>query len=157
LKWAQVRLRGVAGGLTDLKKVGIGKEELSKFGIGFMPTGYLHALSNFMNKKSLKRHQVHDSGIINYDPNDEGMISGLNAYSPFEDRLVYPLMDKDNNLVGIGSKKVLSFDKLPRHFLFTPEPIGFDDIPDGFIDKFPGFAEIDNLLKPFPYSDRSKE
>lgn len=93
-----------------LNSRGINKESLEKFNIGFMPGGqnFIKDLINFARKKNILTSDFIDLKIL--------FKNKSNLYSPYEDRIIFPIYDHLSNLVGFGGRIFKEDDKRVKYY-----------------------------------------
>lgn len=91
-------------------KRGLSKNTVTRFGIGYAPSGY-NSLMDAMIAKGYQKQEILDAGLA--VKNDKG-----NIYDKFRNRLMFPIIDVRGNVIGFGGR-VLD-DGKPK-YLNSPE------------------------------------
>ena len=87
---------------------------LEKHEVGFAPGN--HALQKYLEQKHISLMLMHEAGLIN--KNDQG-----NIFETFRYRIIFPIRDKYNKLVGFGGRTI-SQNTQPK-YLNSPETLLF--------------------------------
>lgn len=101
-------------GMEYFKKRGLSDETIRNFGLGFAPAAS-NALYRYLKKKNFSDEILKDSGLVKID--EKG------AYDRFWNRVMFPIMDVNNRVIGFGGR-VLG-DGLPK-YINSPETKLFD-------------------------------
>lgn len=107
--------------LEYLKKRGVSKESIEKFGIGYAPSSW-ESLTKFLLKRGFRQSEIISAGL--------GVPSRSSLYDRFRGRITYPLIDGKDKLRGF-SGRVLDFGEpaLPAggpKYINTPQTQIFD-------------------------------
>ncbi len=97
--------------LEYLKKREIEKETITKFNLGFAPSGWDN-LINYFSKKNISHELVEKSGLIIKRKSKSGF------YDRFRDRIIFPIFDVSKQVIGFGGR--VMDDSLPK-YLNSPE------------------------------------
>lgn len=113
LVFFQKSLKGSLGqrAVQYLQARGIKKEVIDFFHIGFAPRGWDN-LVQFFSKKKVRLDAVEKAGLI------AARGSGKGFYDRFRDRIIFPIFNTRNQIVGFGGR--VMDDSLPK-YLNTPE------------------------------------
>ncbi|MDA9818140.1 DNA primase, partial [Flavobacteriaceae bacterium] len=84
--------------LEYIQKRHISEENIANFNIGFAPNDF-NTLINFLQKNHFSEVEILKSGIIG--KGDKG-----NLYSKFKNRLVFPIADKNNQIIAFGGRRL---------------------------------------------------
>lgn len=95
-----------------LKERGISRRTGETYRIGYAPDGWDHVLKKF-GTTARARRQLEDSGLIVRKDDDSGYF-----YDRFRDRLMFPIVNYRNRIVGFGGRAV-GKDQVPK-YLNTP-------------------------------------
>lgn len=95
-----------------LDKRGVSLEISKKFGLGFAPDSWQETL-NFFKKRGFDPSFVEKAGLVK-------KTSTNNYYDIFRNRLIFPIYNSFNRIVGFGGRKLSDEDKGPK-YLNTPE------------------------------------
>lgn len=89
---------------------GINKESIKEFKIGFMPSGVnsIKSLINFAKKNNILTSDFIDLKIL--------FTNKSNLYSPFEERIIFPIYDHLSNLVGFGARIIKENDQRAKYY-----------------------------------------
>jgi DNA primase len=100
-------------GLAYAKKRRLAKKEMQKFRIGYAPKSFSN-LKNFLNKK----------GFLDKDLIRWGLLAEKNGktYDKFRDRLMFPIISQQGDVVGFSGRLINSEDLGPK-YLNSPETI----------------------------------
>lgn len=112
------QLRKTAAGEAGRKVVeerGVSPEMVEKFGLGFAPDSW-DALLIYLNSRSISTELAYDAGLVTERP------SG-GYYDRFRNRLMFPIHDRDGNVVGFGGRAL--GDAIPK-YLNSPQTPVFD-------------------------------
>lgn len=101
---------------TYLKKRGIFKKIIDRFGLGYAPRDW-EALHRYLSKKGIASKIAVQSGLIIPRKNSSG------CYDRFRDRIVFPIFHLNGQIVGFGGR-VLD-DALPK-YINSPDSILFN-------------------------------
>ena len=86
---------------TYLKNRTIDKNEISKFLIGFAPKEV--NLKNFLLKKRYKEQDILNSKLTS--------LKEVNEWNFFENRIIFPITDEDDNVIGFSGRTINDTDK----------------------------------------------
>ena len=89
--------------LKYLSERNMSKELINEFNIGLSSSNKLY---NILSKK-YKKEDLYDIGLVK-------QING-NFYDTFQNRIIFPIIDEDNNIVAFSGRKYLSDDLKDEH------------------------------------------
>ncbi len=103
-------------GREYIKKRKITKDLIEKFKIGYAPRSY-NSLINFLKSKGYK---IKD--LIKW-----GLVVSVNGriYDKFRSRLIFPLIDHHDDIVGFSGRTILKNTRAPK-YLHSPQTITFN-------------------------------
>lgn len=101
-------------GYEYLKGRGLSDETILKFGLGYAPA-YPNALYRYLRQKGYTDTQLKDSGLVR--------IEERGAYDKFWNRVMFPIMDINNKVIGFGGR--VMGEGTPK-YLNSPETPIFD-------------------------------
>lgn len=101
-------------GYKYLKDRGLSDETILKFGLGYAPA-YPNALYRYLRQKGYTDTQLKDSGLVR--------IEERGAYDKFWNRVMFPIMDINNKVIGFGGR--VMGEGTPK-YLNSPETPIFD-------------------------------
>ena len=94
---------------------GVSPEMIAKFGLGFAPDSW-DSLLVYLNSRSVTTELALEAGLITERP------SG-GYYDRFRNRIIFPIRDRDGNVVGFGGRAM--GDAVPK-YLNSPQTAVFD-------------------------------
>jgi DNA primase len=97
--------------MAYLKKRGLSAEITDRFNLGYAPSGWDNII-NFFSKSGVPLAKIERSGLILPKK------SGRGYYDRFRDRIVFPIIDVNQNVIGFGGR--VMDDSLPK-YLNSPE------------------------------------
>jgi DNA primase len=97
--------------MAYLNKRGLSAEIIERFVLGYAPPGWDHII-NFFSKSGVPLAKVERSGLILPKKDGRGY------YDRFRDRIVFPIVDVNQNVIGFGGR--VMDDSLPK-YLNSPE------------------------------------
>lgn len=108
--WAHENLLKSQMILRYLQERGINQQSIQQFMIGYFPGGQssIKSLLHTMNTKSILRHDLIQAHILS-----EGKSV---TYSPFEERLLFPIKDHLSRFVGFGGRIIKPHDERPKYY-----------------------------------------
>lgn len=98
-----------------LKKRGVTPETISLFHLGYAPAGW-QALSDFLKRKSISEKHLLEIGLI------VERSSGRGYYDRFRDRIIFPLLDLSQRVIGFGGRS-LDEEVTPKYLNSIESPI----------------------------------
>lgn len=101
-------------GMEYFKKRGLNDETIKKFGLGYA-LKYSNSLYTYLRSKGYNDEILKQSGLVKY--------SEKGVYDAFWNRVMYPIMDNSNRVIGFGGR-VLG-DAKPK-YINSPETKIFD-------------------------------
>ena len=105
------------------KKRQLSDNIIMKFGLGYS-SGFGKSLYSFLKRKGYSDKDMLDSGLIGYgEYYTESKTKQYGYYDKFWNRLMFPIMNEDNKIIGFGGR-VLG-DGKPK-YLNSPETLIFD-------------------------------
>jgi DNA primase len=104
-----------AAGREIVEQRGISPEMVEAFGIGFAPDKW-DALLTFLNSRSVSTELAYEAGLVT-----ERQSGGY--YDRFRNRLIFPIRDRDGNVLGFGGRAL--GDAVPK-YLNSPQTSVFD-------------------------------
>ena len=109
----QMLSRNPAGkpAMAYLKKRGLSENIIDRFNLGYAPKGWTNII-NFFSKGGVPLANVERAGLI-LPKKDK-----LGYYDRFRDRIIFPIMDVNQNVIGFGGR--VMDDSLPK-YLNSPE------------------------------------
>lgn len=110
----QLKSENGAEGYKYFKDRGLSDETMVKFGLGFS-LKYSNSLYTYLKNKGYKDELLKETGLIKY--------SEKGIYDAFWNRVMFPIMDNNNRVVGFGGR-VLG-DSKPK-YINSPETKVFD-------------------------------
>lgn len=110
LKWVVKNLNESSLAQDYLTSRSINKNSVETFQIGFMPGGQqaIKSLILFAQKNNILASDLVDIKVLYQGKN--GM------YSPFEDRIIFPIKDHLGNLVGFGGRVIKKDDERAKYY-----------------------------------------
>ena len=123
-----------------LKKRCISRKTAETFRIGYAPDGWDYVLNKF-GTTATERRQLEDSGLIVRKDDKSGLF-----YDRFRDRLMFPIVNNRNRVVGFGGK-ALGTDQVPR-YLNSPTTATFKKSREifGLPQAVPGIRATGKVL-----------
>lgn len=100
-----------------LAERGFGRPEAEAYELGFAPTGWDNLLRHLTSLGYTETELV-DAGLVIQREATQGV------YDRFRGRLIFPIRDLSNDVVGFGARKVLPDDDGPK-YLNTPETLAY--------------------------------
>jgi DNA primase len=116
--WAHKQLLQAPHAHDYLVTRGLSQESIKNFTIGYFPSGVL-----VLNKliKELQQQNFLLNNLIEYSIIQEGHTG---YYSPFEERIIFPIKDTLGNFCGFGGRVFQANDQRPKYYN-SKESIGF--------------------------------
>lgn len=108
-QWAQKQFHQTPAAYNYIQQRGITKEIVSQFNIGYFPGGTL-ALNKFI--KEMGQTNVLAKDLFEYAL----LIEGRSMYSPFEERILFPIKDASGNFCGFGGRVFRPNDERPKYY-----------------------------------------
>ena len=105
-----------AEGLRYAESRGMSKGTLTRFGIGFAPNSW-DSLCKAMRAKGYTDEELQGAGLVSVSQKNG------NLYDRFRNRLMFPIIDIRNNIIGFGGR--VMDDSTPK-YLNSPETIIFN-------------------------------
>ena len=129
-----------------LRERGIDDKIIKDFDIGFAPQG--SKLEKFLLSKGVSREVMILAGMVIKNDNNEN-----NFYDRFRNRIIFPIRDSRNKVVGFGGR-VINKDDQPK-YLNSPETPVFHkgSVLYNFSNVRPELKEKDNLIVVEGYMD----
>ncbi|KKQ33037.1 MAG: primase protein [candidate division TM6 bacterium GW2011_GWF2_37_49] len=108
--WANQQLLNDKIALGYIKSRGINDESINSFLIGYFPGG-VNKINRFL------KDMAHE-GILLKDLLDSGILheGRSNIYSPFEERILFPIKDSTNRFCGFGGRIFKAGDDRPKYY-----------------------------------------
>lgn len=108
--WCHNQLMINEQALKYMQKRGFNKNIIESYNLGYFPPTYLsvRALINHLNKFSLMQSDLIEAKII-----AEGKKA---TFSPFEDRIIFPIKDIIGRYCGFGGRIFKEFDQRPKYY-----------------------------------------
>lgn len=97
------------GGLAYLKKRGLSRETIMKFGLGYAPSSGT-ALVRYLRSEGVSDEDMIKLGLANRGKND--------LYDKFRDRVIFPIINTQDKVIGFGGRALT--DIKPK-YLNSPE------------------------------------
>lgn len=108
--WAHAQLAQNAAAQAYLVKRGISQKSCSLFMLGYFPGG-LQAVNNFM--KAMRTHNIMAKDLVEANI----LVEGKNIfYSPFEERIMFPIRDHMGRCCGFGGRTFKEHDERPKYY-----------------------------------------
>ncbi len=98
---------------------GMPKSVLTTFGIGYAPDSWT-GLVDAMKKKGYTEQELKDAGLVTVSQKN-GRI-----FDRFRDRLMFPIIDVRDNIIGFGGRIMNDKDKSAAKYLNSPETLVFN-------------------------------
>lgn len=102
-----------AGGLDYLRRRGLSKGTLTRFGLGFAPNRW-DALIQELSKQGYDKRDLLDAGLA--VSNKDGRI-----YDRFRNRVMFPIIDVRGNVIGFGGR--VMDDSTPKYLNSPDTPV----------------------------------
>ena len=116
VKWCQQELAGNQEALSYLSQRGVSQASIDKFSIGFFPSN--------KNKKSFFMKKMLEAAILPSDFSELGIFnSHTDLFSPFEDRIIFPIFDSLGRCVGLGGRVFLPGDDRAKYYNSKESPL----------------------------------
>jgi DNA primase len=109
-KWTHAQLFINPSALSYLNQRGISQSSISYFKLGYMPRG-LKEMQEFIRAMNEHHILVHD--LIHHKILSQGKKV---LYSPFEDRILFPIKDHLGRFCGFGGRTYKSDDTRPKYY-----------------------------------------
>lgn len=93
-----------------LERRNIDRKMIDKFGIGYSKNSWNSLLSYFLEDDIFKTEDLLNAGLILERENEKG-----NYYDRFRGRLMFPIMNESNKVVGFGGRKLYEEDPLGKY------------------------------------------
>ncbi|TRZ52004.1 DNA primase [bacterium] len=98
-----------------LKKRGIDKDAVKKFGIGYSPNTWNSLFNHFAEEESFSPEDIEKSGLILKKEGDNAR-----WYDRFRGRLMFPIFNENDKVVGFGGRKMHEDDQSGK-YINSPE------------------------------------
>jgi DNA primase len=92
---------------------GVSQEMIAKFGLGFAPDSW-DSLLTYLNARSVTTELAMEAGLVTERP------SG-GHYDRFRNRIMFPIRDRDSNVVGFGGRAM--GDAVPKYLNSSQTPV----------------------------------
>ena len=102
--------KGTAG-LEYLTKRGIGKNAITRYGLGFAPDKF-DALKNFLLSKGYRLNEMFEAGLLSKSQKN------ASYYDKFRNRVIFPIIDLRSNVIAFSGRSI--GDSGPK-YLNSPE------------------------------------
>lgn len=96
---------------------GINVKIIQTFGLGYAPNGWSE-LTNYLKKNNIPMELAEKAGLIKVGKKNS-------HYDIFRNRLIIPIQDVMNKVIGFGGRKINEKDKGPK-YLNTPDTLVFN-------------------------------
>ncbi|MCL1906744.1 MAG: DNA primase [Propionibacteriaceae bacterium] len=96
-------------GRTFLKERGFDADAALKYGIGFSPRGGKD-LSSYLKTRGFTDQELQEAGLMR-----------TGGWDYFQSRLMWPIRDAGNSVLGFGARRLFDDDRLPAKYINTPE------------------------------------
>ena len=108
--WCHEELLRSPKAIAYLKNRGFTQQMINLYNLGYFPTGLasIRALTNYINKYSFMQDDLLDAKIIG-----EGQKA---TYSPFEERIIFPIKDIIGRYCGFGGRIFKDGDTRPKYY-----------------------------------------
>lgn len=108
--WASDQLLKSSVACGYLKNRGVNKSSIERFNLGFFPgkDKAVDALLKFASKQGVLGKDLVKAGILSEQ--------GRGFWSPFFDRILFPIRGSDGKTVGFGGRVVLPDDTRPKYY-----------------------------------------
>src|SRR5690606_10945793 len=90
---------------------GINDETIKKYTLGYAPNSW-QSLTQFLSKKGFKSSEIAAIGMSSQ--------SGSRSYDRFRGRLMFPVMDAMNRVIGFSGRSLVNDPSTPK-YLNSPE------------------------------------
>jgi DNA primase len=108
--WCAEQLKHAAAPQAYLTSRNIDQQSRERFGIGYLPSGD-------QQRKMLIRHLTQAGFLLDDLINIKFMMQGKHSvYSPFEERIIFPIADHVGNICGFGGRVFLSHDERAKYY-----------------------------------------
>lgn len=103
-----------APGREFLQQRGFSSEAAEHFGIGWAPKGWNH-LTDHLKSKGFTDQELIVAGLSS--AGDRG------SYDKFRGRVIWPIRDATNQVIGFGARKIFDDDKGPKYLNTSDTPV----------------------------------
>jgi DNA primase len=97
-----------------LKKRGLSKNSITKFGLGYASRGWNNLLSYFLDDGNFTADDILAAGLVK--SKEKGKY-----YDTFRGRLVFPIFNESDKIVGFGARKLYDDDEIEGKYINTQE------------------------------------
>ena len=97
-----------------IKKRGLGKNSITKFGIGYASRGWNNLLSFFLDDGNFSAEDILNAGLVK--SKEKGKY-----YDTFRGRLIFPILNESEKVVGFGARKLYDDDEIEGKYINTQE------------------------------------
>jgi len=101
-------------GRTLMKERGFDEKALELFGVGWAPKGWTN-LAEHLKAKGFSDQELLVAGLVS--SGDRGV------YDKFRGRVVWPIRDTTNQVIGFGARKIFEDDKGPKYLNSAETPV----------------------------------
>ena len=108
-------VEGSAAARTFLADRGFDRDVAGQYELGYAPAGWT-TLVNHLAGAGFTREEMVDAGLVKVST------TSARVYDAFRDRLIFPIRNTSNLLIGFGARKLEETDTGPK-YLNTPETI----------------------------------
>lgn len=142
-KYFYYQLKGSNGeqGYKYFTERGLSDETITKFGLGYS-LKYSNSLYNYLKKAGYKDDVLKETGLIKY--------SEKGIYDAFWNRVMYPIMDNSNRVIGFGGR--VMGDMKPK-YINSPETKIFDKSRNLYGLNFARMTRRNNFIVCEGYMD----
>lgn len=110
----QLMTDGAIPGRDFLKSRGFDKSAAEIFGVGFAPKGW-NNLTDHLRKAGFSEEELLIAGLAS--KGDKGL------YDKFRGRLIWPIRDTSNQVIGFGARKLFDDDQGPKYLNTSETPV----------------------------------
>ncbi len=110
--WCQQQLAQSPQAQAYLAERGIGQGVQTQYMLGYFPSGTIaiRSLQKYIQKNNLLVQELLEAKIISQSA------KGLGFYSPFEERIIFPIRDHLGNFCGFGGRIFQAGDERPKYY-----------------------------------------
>lgn len=115
-KWAHKALLQSSIAKTYLKERQISEKMVEQFSLGYIPGGLksIHNLVNDLSRQSILLKDISESGFV--------VQNGAILYSPFEERIIFPIRDHLGRTCGFGGRIYRPNDERAKYYNSKESP-----------------------------------
>jgi DNA primase len=108
-EWCQQQLKEESQARSYLENRAVVRISQESFGVGYFPSGAraIKSLLHYAQQEAVTAHDLLEARIL---------LEGKQLYSPFEDRIIFPIADQVGRICGFGARIFRQNDERPKYY-----------------------------------------